>query len=143
MLVRRRSLWIILLLATLAFATDSDPAREKTLWTQIHCNCGCGDVLAECSHVECKRKSALKQEIAAAILADKSEDKSDGQSNSKSDQAILDAMAAKYGSTILVVPAFRGFNTLLWLVPVGVAVLSLAGLILSRRRSSSAKSPVP
>jgi cytochrome c-type biogenesis protein CcmH/NrfF len=122
---------MILVLATLAFAADRDPSRQKTLWTKVHCDCGCGDVLAECSHVECKRKSALKQEIGAAILDDKSDD------------AILDAMAAKYGSTILVVPAFRGFNMLLWIVPVGVVVLGLGGLILSWRRSRPANPPTP
>jgi cytochrome c-type biogenesis protein CcmH len=122
---------MILILATLAFSADRDPSREKTLWAKVYCGCGCGEVLAECSHVECKRKSALKQEIGAAIR------------DNKSDEAILDAMAAKYGSTILVVPAFRGFNTLLWIVPVGVAVLGLGGLILSRRRERSAKPPTP
>jgi cytochrome c-type biogenesis protein CcmH/NrfF len=131
MLVHRRGLWMILILATLAFSADRDPSREKTLWAKVYCDCGCGEVLAECSHVECKRKSALKQEIGAAIR------------DNKSDEAILDAMAAKYGSTILVVPAFRGFNALLWIVPVGVAVLGLGGLILSRRRERSAKPPTP
>jgi len=105
---------------------DSKSAREKSVSSKIFCNCGCGDILAECSHVQCQRRSALKQEIAAAIH--------DG----KTDNEILNGMTARYGSTILVVPAFRGFNMLLWLVPVGSAgLMIIAALVIWKRRLAS------
>ena len=80
----------------------------------------CSEILNECSHRECDRKDALKKEIAAAVL------------EGKSDDAILDAMGAKYGATILTVPSFRGFNMLLWIVPVGAAATAVIAMIWRR-----------
>jgi len=102
---------MVIALLPLALALDSNGPRVASLAAKMHCNCGCGDVLSECLHAECKARGPLKQEIAAAI----EQGKTDGQ--------ILEAMRARYGATILVTPPFRGFDMLLWIVPVAAAVI--------------------
>lgn len=128
----RLPLWLVLLGLGLTLVAESsavdnnESAREKSVSSKIFCNCGCGDILAECSHVQCQRRSALKQEIAAAVH------------NRKTDDEILNGMTARYGSTILVVPAFRGFNMLLWMVPVGSAgLMIIAAIVIWKRRLTS------
>ncbi len=102
------------MLASVALAGDGDSARVQSLAARVHCNCGCGEVLAQCSHRECQRSVPLKQEIASALL------------QGKSDDQILNNLAARYGATIMVVPRFRGFEVLLWIVPLAVALIALA-----------------
>lgn len=109
----RRSFLIVMLLASMALALDGDSVREQSLTKRVFCNCGCREVLAECSHAECNAREPLKREIASAILQGKSDDR------------ILGDLGAKYGAAILVVPAFRGFDALLWVVPVAVALIAL------------------
>ena len=98
---RRVSLLALLSLG----ATDSDSIRSRNLGARLYCDCGCHQVLTQCSHGDCTRKPVLIKGIAAGIRA------------SQADDAILSGMAAKYGSTILLVPVAAGFNALLWIVP--------------------------
>jgi hypothetical protein len=51
------------MLASLALKLNGDSDRLKSLSEKIYCNsgCGCGDILAECAHVECRAKGALKR----------------------------------------------------------------------------------
>jgi cytochrome c-type biogenesis protein CcmH/NrfF len=116
----RRSFLIVLVLASIALALDGDPVRERSLTKRVFCNCGCREVLAECSHAECNARTPLKREIASAILQGKSDDR------------ILNDLGMKYGSTILVVPGFRGFNTLLWIVPIAAALIAGVSLVWRR-----------
>ena len=109
----RRSFVTVLVLASIALALNGDSVREQSLSKRIFCNCGCREVLAECSHAECNARAPLKREIASAILQGKSDDR------------ILGDLGTKYGATILVVPAFRGFDALLWIVPIAAALIAL------------------
>jgi cytochrome c-type biogenesis protein CcmH/NrfF len=59
----------------------------------------------------------MRQEIAAGIA------------QGKTDQQILELVAAGHGSDIPVTPMFRGFNTLLWIVPVTVLVVAVGATI--------------
>ncbi len=102
----RHTFLTVVVLASIALALDGDPVRAQSLTTKVFCNCGCREVLAECSHLECKPRVSLKREIGAAVVQGKSDDR------------ILDDLGTKYGATILVVPAFRGFDALLWIVPI-------------------------
>ena len=114
------------LVAIGSIAIDDSP-RAKTIASKVHCDCGCGDILAECSHVQCPRRTALKHEIATAV------------GTGINDDQILDELATHHGSTILAVPAFRGFNSLLWIVPVatfGLAI-SVAVVMWIRRKTPS------
>lgn len=104
---------MVVVLGTLALAVDSDAPRVRSLAAQMHCNCGCGDILSECSHAECKAKESLKQEIAAAFK------------QGKTDEQVLEAMGARYGATILLTPPFHGFDMLLWIVPIAGAVIGV------------------
>ena len=117
-----------LTLVGMGSTVSDDSARVKTIASKVHCDCGCGDILAECSHMQCPRRSALKQEIAAAVH------------NGINDDQILNELATRYGSTILAVPAFRGFNSLLWIVPVATFGLAIAfALVTWVRRGKLAK----
>jgi cytochrome c-type biogenesis protein CcmH/NrfF len=120
--------WLAFTLVGMGSAVSNDSARVKTIASKVHCDCGCGDILAECSHVQCPRRSALKQEIAAAVH------------NGVNDDQILNELATRYGSTILAVPAFRGLNSLLWIVPVGTFGLAIAiAVVVWVRRGRLAK----
>jgi cytochrome c-type biogenesis protein CcmH/NrfF len=108
-----RTLLVAMALASVTSALGNDAPRLHSLTTKVSCNCGCGDILAECSHPECKRRGPLKQEITLAVR------------NGKRDDEILGVLENKYGATILVVPRFRGFNILLWVVPIAGGVVAL------------------
>ena len=71
----RHTLLSVVMLASLALALDGDSARMQSLTTKVFCNCGCGEVLAQCSHLECKTRVPLKQEIASAVLQGKSDER--------------------------------------------------------------------
>jgi cytochrome c-type biogenesis protein CcmH len=117
----------VLMLASIALAMDGDSARELSLTKRVFCNCGCREVLGECSHAECEARTPLKREIVTAIQQGKSDDR------------ILGDLGTKYGAAILVVPAFRGFDALLWIVPIAAALITLVAFIW--RRWSVAKNP--
>jgi len=116
----RHILLSVLVLTSIALGWDGDSVREQSLTKRVFCNCGCREVLAECSHAECDAKAPLKREIASGILQGKSDDR------------ILGDLGAKYGAAIMVVPAFRGFDALLWIVPIAVALIALLVFIWRR-----------
>jgi cytochrome c-type biogenesis protein CcmH/NrfF len=90
--------------------------------TRLHCNCGCGEILSGCSHPECRRRVPLNHEIALAVR------------NGKTDAEVLGDLEKKYGPTILRLPSFRGFNVLLWIVPIAGGLIAL-GVVVWRRCS--------
>lgn len=100
-------------LASLTFAADDNASRLHLLTTKVFCNCGCGEILSECSHPECKTRVPLNHEIASAVR------------NGRTDDEILGDLEKKYGATILLVPDFRGFNIFLWIVPVAASLVAL------------------
>jgi cytochrome c-type biogenesis protein CcmH/NrfF len=115
-----------LLLSSVRLATGEDLPRVRALTEKLMCNCGCGEHLGDCSHKQCERKPALRQEIAAAIQ------------QGKTDDQILDLLAEKHGDDILLEPRFHGFSTMLWLVPVIGASLAVGFTIaIQRRRTTS------
>jgi cytochrome c-type biogenesis protein CcmH/NrfF len=109
----------------LALASDVDRNRVRSVAAKMFCNCGCSEILSECSHRECDRKEVLKKEIADALQ------------EGKSDDTILDGMGTKYGATILTVPSFKGFNMMLWIVPVGAAVIAVFAMFWRRWSSGN------
>ena len=115
----RLGLMAVLLFASLYQVPDS--TRLRSLTDKVKCDCGCSDVLSECPHKKCTRTPLLKKEIADAIA------------HGDTDQQILENFRAKHGTAMLVTPMFQGFNMLLWIVPVGAAVLAL-GLVVYRFR---------
>ena len=112
-----------LVLASAHLMADTDAGRAHSLAQKMKCDCGCGDVLGECAHKECTRRPKLKQEITDGILY------------GESDEQILQHMAAAHGTALLVTPMFRGFDALLWIVPI-LAGTSTLGLIAYRFRKA-------
>lgn len=124
----RIRLLAVAMLVPLALALDGDSHRVESLSRKLLCNCGCGEVLTECSHAKCDSKGSLKHELAAAIQ------------QGQTDEQILELMGTRHGATILLTPAFRGFNTLLWIVPIALGVSGLAFVLLRRLRSRRVQS---
>ncbi len=122
-----RILLIATALASIAAMAGDDTARVHTLATKVFCNCGCSEILAECSHPDCKTRVPLKQKISSLVQSGKTDDE------------VLGEMEKDYGATILVVPSFRGFNILLWAVPVWAGVVAVA-IFLWRRRAGESQS---
>jgi len=110
----------LLLFVSMCFATSSSD-RVDSLSRKVLCNCGCREMLAECSHASCERKPGLRKEITEAVAAGKTDDQ------------ILQQFAALHGSDLLLTPTFQGFDTLLWIVPVVGAVIA-TGLTLRIQR---------
>ena len=108
-------------LVSLALALNADSRRVQSLAAKLHCNCGCGDILDECSHTKCEAKASLKHELGDAI------------EQGQTDQQILEQMGARHGATILLTPPFKGFNTMLWIVPIALSLLGSAFVLLLRQ----------
>ena len=122
-LTMRRLGILLTAMAVGAVASEDSSTRVEAIATRMYCNCGCGQMLSECSHVQCKRKAALKQEIAGAIA------------KGETDGAILDQMGAKYGVAILAAPPFRGLNVVLWIFPLILAVIAVGVMTLLWKNS--------
>lgn len=95
-------------LVSLALPLVADSHRVESLAAKLRCSCGCGDVLKECSHPKCETKGSLKHELVDAIQ------------QGQSDEQILELMGTRHGVTILLSPPFKGFNTMLWIVPIAL-----------------------
>ena len=74
----------------------------------------------------CRSQSVADSEVAAAraIRAEIERRVEEGQD----DDAIRDAIAAAYGEQVQLTPSGRGFAGLVWIVPVIVLILALAGV---------------
>lgn len=114
---------LLIAVAVGAIASNDTSTRVESIAAKMYCNCGCGQMLSECSHVQCNRKAALKQEIA------------DGIARGENDGVILDQMGAKYGATILAAPPFRGVNIVLWIFPPALAVIAVGVMMLLWKNS--------
>jgi cytochrome c-type biogenesis protein CcmH/NrfF len=110
-------------LVFLALALNADSPRVQSLAAKLRCSCGCGDILDECSHPKCEARASLKRELA------------DATQQGQTDQQILEAMGARHGATILLTPAFKGFNTILWIVPIAMGLFGFAFVLWGRFRS--------
>ena len=122
----RRVLFGFMLLAASHLLANSDAERVHTLAQKLKCDCGCGEVLGECSHRECTRRPGLKQEIMDAVLYGRSDDQ------------ILQQMVAAHGPALLVTPGFQGFDMLLWGVPVLAGIVVIAIVLVKFRNKQTA-----
>jgi cytochrome c-type biogenesis protein CcmH len=70
---------------------------------------------------------AIRHEIVGAVEA------------GEGDQAILNGLTAKFGTSILLVPPAGGLDSILWLVPLALGVGAVAGgvVAIARRRRTA------
>jgi cytochrome c-type biogenesis protein CcmH/NrfF len=120
-------LFAVAMLVSMAFALEGDSQRFASLGGKLHCTCGCGEILKECSHPKCGTRESLKHELADAIQ------------QGQTDEQILEGMGTRHGASILLTPAFRGFNTLLWIVPIALSVIGFAFVLFGQLRSKRTK----
>jgi cytochrome c-type biogenesis protein CcmH len=118
----RLVLFGFLFLASGRLLAHTDADRVHSLAQKLKCDCGCGEVLGECSHRECTRRPKLKQEITDAVLYGRSDDQ------------ILQQMATAHGTAVLVTPGFEGFDMLLWGVPVLAGIFVVAIFLVKFRK---------
>jgi cytochrome c-type biogenesis protein CcmF len=129
------SLLVLLALGGLARAQNADtpmpkamdPAlarndREREIFKQIVCQCGtCGrQVLADCA---CGTAAEMRRSIQKLI------------DEGKTPEQVIEYELATYpGQSALVVPVDRGFNRLAWLLPYGMTLAGVGGIVLLARR---------
>ncbi len=118
--------------------TSAQAARAEELGKKVKCMCGgCDDAAGMCTHSggnfagPCDTAKAELKEVSAAVA----KGESDGQ--------ILDAAVQEYGPTVLIEPPAKGFDLLVWVMPVAlplIAVLLVWGAV-QRWRERSAMAP--
>jgi cytochrome c-type biogenesis protein CcmH len=115
-------------LTGLAFAQTPTPnqinAIAKDLWCPL-CN---GVRLDNCELQACIQ---MKEVIAQKLMA------------SESKEQIRAYFVQQYGDVVLGAPAGGGFNTLVWVLPVLVAVLAIGWLVFALRSWTRKPQPAP
>ena len=97
----------------------------------VTCQCSCNSTVGGCNMLNCQFSEPVLQDIEAGLEA--------GQS----DEEVLEAVYAKYGSETRVQPPDDGFGLLGWIAPFATLLVGLAfvpWVIRRWRRSSCARS---
>src|SRR5262249_5500735 len=103
-------------LAVALFAKPSHPQqsdRVKALGAKLFCACSCGQILTACNHVGCIYSTKMLQELNDRIA------------RGDSDDVILQSFVQEYGQTVLAEPPAKGFNILVWVLPVVLPIVAL------------------
>jgi len=108
-------------LLTIVFAVallgaSGDRSRFNDLGHRMMCVCGCNQILLECNHVGCQYSDRMRDQLAAAIQRDNSDD------------SVLQSFVQEYGTTVLAAPTARGFDKVAWIMPF---VVFFAGSLLA------------
>lgn len=98
---------------TIGFAVSllgasGDRSRFNDLGHRMMCVCGCNQILLECNHVGCPLSDRMRDQLAAAIQRDNSDD------------GVLQSFVQEYGTTVLAAPTARGFDKVAWIMPFAV-----------------------
>jgi len=103
--------------------------RAKEIGMHLKCQCrGCDMSAGGCAHPggafsgPCDTAKGMLQEIDQHLAKGQSE------------QQIIDAFVAEYGSVVYVEPPKRGFGLVAWLMPVIYSIVGLALVVLVVRR---------
>ena len=112
----------VLVLSSLPLVMALDLGAEVS--KELMCTCGCGKIVYDCLCDTAKDLRAQVDELVAEGL---------------NKQEILDRFHEKYGDTILATPNKSGLELVLWLTPVGIAVL---GTVVIYRYAKN-KAPIP
>jgi cytochrome c-type biogenesis protein CcmH len=98
-------------LALTSPAQQSD--RVKALGAKMFCACGCNQILTACNHVGCTYSTKMLQELNDRI------------GRGDSDDLILQSFVQEYGPTVLAQPPAKGFNALVWIMPVVLPIVAI------------------
>lgn len=101
---------LFLLAAPLSHAQQTD--RAKALGAQLKCVCGCNQILTACNHVGCQYSHAMLKEL------------DDRVARGDSDSLILQSFVQEYGEQVLAEPPRKGFNWLVWILPIAAPLLA-------------------
>lgn len=107
-------------LAVSSHAQEAQSDRVKTIGAKLFCACGCNQILTACNHVGCTVSTKMLAELNDRIA------------RGDSDDLILQSFVQEYGATVLAQPPAKGFNALVWVMPVVlpiVAVLLVWGIV--------------
>lgn len=99
---------------------SGDNARFNDLGHRMMCVCGCNQILLECNHVGCTYSDKMREQLAAAVQ------------NDRSDDNVLQTFVREYGTTVLAAPGSHGFDRVAWIMPFAVlftAILAAAMVI--------------
>jgi cytochrome c-type biogenesis protein CcmH/NrfF len=107
--------FVVCLLAVMMLGAGDANSRFNKVGHEMMCACGCGQILLECNHVSCPTSGPMIGELRQQI------------SSGGTDTSILNWFAAKYGATVLAAPIRGGFDTVAWIVPLGLFVLATVG----------------
>jgi cytochrome c-type biogenesis protein CcmH len=99
-----------LLAAPVSRAQQTD--RAKALGEQLKCVCGCNQVLTACNHVGCTYSHAMLKEMDERVA------------RGDSDSLILQSFVQEYGQSVLTEPPRKGFNWLVWILPIAAPLLA-------------------
>jgi len=122
---------LVALTASLLFPVHvaAQSARAKAVGMHIKCLCkGCDMTAGGCAHPggafsgPCETAKAQLKEIDEHLA------------NNESEQQIIDAFVAKYGTIAYVEPPKHGFGLVAWLMPISYSVLGLAVVVLVVRK---------
>ncbi len=101
---------LFLLAAPMSHAQQT--ARAKGLGGQLKCVCGCNQVLTACNHVGCTYSHAMLKELDERVA------------RGDSDSLILQSFVQEYGEVVLAEPPRKGFNWLVWILPIAAPLLA-------------------
>src|SRR5208282_4636698 len=120
-----------LVLAPLLLAQQSD--RAKALSMRMMCVCSCNQILGVCNHVGCTFSHDMLKEIDERIA------------RNESDDLTVQAFVQEYGPAVMLLPAAKGFNLWVWIMPVVVLAggIVLVRAVLIHWRKKAALTPQP
>jgi cytochrome c-type biogenesis protein CcmH/NrfF len=101
---------LFLVAAPLSHAQQT--ARAKALGAQLKCVCSCNQVLTACNHVGCTYSHAMLKEL------------DDRVARGDSDSLILQSFVQEYGQAVLTDPPRKGFNWLVWILPIAAPLVA-------------------
>lgn len=129
----RRIALSLLLAAAAAGAADVPYARLREVGDRVKCQCssGCSYTVGSCNMLGCHFREPVLEDIRAGLEA------------GEPDEAVLEAVYAKYGSESRVAPRNEGFGRVGWLAPFAalLAGLAVAPWVLRRWHRNARKKP--
>lgn len=114
---------VVLILLTAILPVSVYAVTSSEIETELMCDCGCGDVLVNCT---CERSEEMRAIITGMI------------NQGKSKTQILGIFVSQFGEVILSSPPRKGFNLVAYGVPMtGFLIGSMVAVTMARRWRSS------